>query len=157
MTQWARYRIDPVGLELDVVDDVPVDAELGPDGGTVLQFADELQIGVWYGAEGTIAGWAGAIAESWPAAVLGPEETVTLADGLTARRRVALVPPDRAEGGFERPDGAIELRVRETPAREVTAVGLERDGVPVLASVTSPAERRADAAHVLASLRTTSG
>jgi hypothetical protein len=153
VTRWSRFRIDAVGLELDVVDTVPVDAELGPDGGTVLQWADDLQIGVWYGAEGTIAHWAGGIAESWPRAVLGPEETVTIGDGMTARQRVALLPADRAEGGFPRPDGAIELRVRETPAREVTAIALERDGVPVLASVTSPAERRADAAHVLASLR----
>jgi len=153
VTQWSRYRIDPVGLELDVVDGAPVDAELGPDSGSVLQWADELQIGVWYGADGTIARWAGDIAETWPQALLGPEETVTIGDGLTARQRVALLPADHAEGGFARPDGAIELRVRETPAREVTAVALERDGVPVLASVTSPAERRADAAHVLASLR----
>jgi hypothetical protein len=157
VTEWARYRIDPVGLELDVVDGVPVEAELGREDGAVLQFADELQIGVWYGAEGTIATWAGGIAESWPRAVLGPEETVTLGGGLTARQRVALLPEDRAQGGFERPDGAIELRAHEMPAREVTAVALERDGVPVLASVTSPAERREDAAHVLASLRATSG
>jgi hypothetical protein len=153
VTAWARYRIEPVGLELDVVDGAPVDAQLGDGGGSVLQFAAELEIAVWYGDDGTIARWAGGIAESWPRAVLGPEETVTIGDGLTARQRVALLPADRAEGGFPRPDGAIELRVRETPAREVTAVALERDGVPVLASVTSPAERRADAAHVLASLR----
>jgi hypothetical protein len=157
VTQWSRYRIDPIGLELDVVDGVPVDAELGADGGVVMQWADELQIGVWYGAEGTIARWAGGIAEHWPRAVLGPEETVTLGDGLTARQRVALLPADHAEGGFARPDGTIELRAQETAAREATVVGLDRDGVPVLASVTSPADRRADAAHVLASLRVSSG
>jgi hypothetical protein len=157
VTEWTRYRLDPVGLELDVVDGVPVDAELGADGGVVLQWADDLQIGVWYGADGTIARWAGGIAERWPEAVLGPEETVTLGEELTARRRIALLPADHAEGGFARLDGAIELRVRETPAREITAVALEYDGVPVLASVTSPAERRADAAHVLASLRVSSG
>lgn len=157
MTEWARYRIDPVGLELDVVDGVPVDADVGPEDGSVLQYADDLLIGVWYGDDGTIARWAGGIAESWPRAVVGPEEEVTLGDGLTARQRVALLPADRAEGGFARPDGAIELRSNDTAAREVTAVALERDGVPVLASVTSPAERRADAAHVLASLRLSSG
>jgi hypothetical protein len=157
VTDWTRYRIEPVGLELDVVAGVPVDAELGDDGGAVLQFADDLEIGVWYGADGTIARWAGGIAEHWPRAVLGPEETVTLGNGLTARQRVALLPADHAEGGFARPDGAVELRVRETPAREVTAVALDRAGLPVLASVTSPAERRADAAHVLASLRVASG
>jgi hypothetical protein len=157
VTAWTSYRVEPIGLELDVVDGVPVDAELGETDGSALQFADELQIGVWYGAGGSIDTWARGIAESWPRAVLGPEETVTVGEGLTARRRVALLPADHATGGFERDDGAIELRVRETPAREVTAVALERDGIHALVSVTSPAERRADAAHVLASLRASSG
>lgn len=155
MTRWTRYRIDAVGLELDVVDGVPVDAELGPDAGHVLQWADELQIGVWYGADGTIERWRGGIAESWPQAVLGPEETIALAGGLTARRRIAQLPPDRVEGGFATAGGGLELRVRETPAREVTAVALERDGIPVLASVTASGAGRAEAEHVVASLRPT--
>jgi hypothetical protein len=153
VTRWASYRIDAVGLELDVVDSVPVDAELGPRDGHVLQWADELQIGVWYGAEGTIERWSSGIAESWPQAVLGPEDTIALAGGLTARRRVAQLPPDRAEGGFQSACGGVELRARETPAREVTAVALERDGVPVLASVMAAGTGRREAEHVVASLR----
>ncbi|HEX5622708.1 MAG TPA: hypothetical protein VFX51_30050 [Solirubrobacteraceae bacterium] len=157
MTEWTRYRIDAVGLELDVVDGVPVDAELGRDAGTVLQFAGDLEIAVWYGADAEIDRWAGGIAASWPRAVLGPEETVTLGDELTVRQRVALLPPEHVEGGFEREDGGLELRVDERPAREATAVALRCGGIAMLASVTAPAGRRADVAHVLTSLRVSSG
>lgn len=147
MTDWEPYRIAPVDLQVDVVAGEPVHAGAGH----AIQWASDVEIGVWYGADGTLERWREGMMESWPDAAFGPEEAVTLAGGLPARRVVAHLPPERAEGGFATPDGGFEIRRRDTPARTITAVALVRDGVPVLATVS--AADAAQAAHVLDSLR----
>jgi hypothetical protein len=150
LTRWAAYRIDDIGLALDVLADVAVEAELEPDAGRLLQWGQDVQIALWYGPDGTLERWASGMP---PSAELGPEEAIVLACGLAARRRVARLPAERAEGGFATSDGGIELRVQEVPAREVMAVALVQDGIPVLASVTAPEDGREAAEHVLGSLR----
>jgi hypothetical protein len=151
--RWVPYRIEAAGIEVDVVDGVPLDAELGPERGHVLQRAEDVEIGVWYGHDGTIDRWSRGLARTWPEAVLEPEERIHLACGLPARRRVAHLPSESVEGGFRSADGSLEVRARSTPARETAAVAFVCDGVPVLASVSAAGASFPLAQHVFGVLR----
>jgi hypothetical protein len=153
MANWCRFRIDPAGLELDLVDGVPVDAVLEPGRGRVLQISEDLEIGVWYGPDATMEQWSRGIVQHWPDAVLEPEREMTIVDAVAARSRCARLPSERVEGGFETPGGVIELRERAIRARETIAVAFVYGDRPVLVSVSVAGTARVMADHLTRSLR----
>ena len=143
------FPIPPVGLELEVIDGVPVEDEIGTRAGHVLQWGPELQLALWYGPDATLERWREDLLARWPQARLGGEEEIALSDGSAARRQQVELPAETAEGGFPAAGGGIELRRFEKPARVSGAIALEHAGLPVLLACTVPAE---DAKPMLESL-----
>jgi hypothetical protein len=145
----AFHPIPPLGLELEVIDGIPVDEEVGPRAGHVLQWGPKLQLALWYGPDASLERWRGDLLERWPQARISEEEEIALSDGSAARRQQVELPAETAEGGFPAAGGGIELRRFEKPVRVSGAIAFEHAGLPVLLACTVPAE---DAEPMLESL-----
>jgi hypothetical protein len=133
VSTWRRHRIDPLGLELEVLDGPPLFEEPG----SVLQASDPLVLGVRYGDGATIEEWRERFA-AWPPVEFGP-----VTETGAGRRLEAAVVAGVAEALLA---VGVHRRVEE-PARTVIALGFTLGGVPVLAHWSVPTERRDDYAE----------
>ena len=131
-------EIEAIGLGLELF----ADAEVTRWDGGVLQFAPPVEIGVWYGADQTLERWREGAESTWPGIVIASEEELTLC-GVPARRIEAQIPlGEAAEGGFPAPDGGIEYRTVQPPAKVAVVAAFEHRGTPILLSWTVEAARR---------------
>jgi hypothetical protein len=134
----TRATLDAIGLELELLDG----AEVTRWDGGLLQFSPPVEIGLWYGDGQTLQRWRAGAESAWPGVTFAAERDEALC-GAAARVIEARIPAgEAAEGGFTTPEGGLELRTQQAPAKTAVVAAFVHRGTPILLSWTVAADRR---------------